>query len=47
MSLLVLCFLVCVQPTLLAFERAAPAFVGMALKSLDNTIAEWKALEAR
>lgn len=34
------------KPTLLAYQRAAPTFVGMALKSLENTIAEWKALEA-
>lgn len=32
------------RPTLFAFEKAAPAFVGMALKSLEITIAEWKAL---
>ncbi len=34
------------QPTLLAYERAAPSFVQMALKQLDNTIAEWTALQA-
>lgn len=34
------------KPTLLAYERAAPAFVGMALKSLELTIAEWQALAA-
>lgn len=41
-----LCALLHVQPTLKAFEGAAPSFTEMALRSLERTIAEWKQLEA-
>eukprot|EP00983_Pelagomonas_calceolata_P101977 1158754-Pelagomonas_calceolata.AAC.4 len=34
-----------VQPTLQAFEGAAPEFIRMALQELENTISEWKKLE--
>jgi len=34
------------QPTLKAFQGAAPDFISMALESLEHTISEWKRLEA-